>query len=50
MSGKFPDDEKEKRTQMLKVSTENQTEEQQPLDNEEKEKSSFYLIEMRHWD
>ena len=31
MSGKFPDDKKEKRSQTLKLRTENQTGEQPPL-------------------
>ena len=50
MSGKFPDDKKEKRSQTLKISTENQPGEQPPLNNEEKKTSCFYLIKMRHWD
>ena len=44
MSGKFPDDKKEKRSQTLKISTENQTGEQPPLNNEKKRTAVFTLL------
>lgn len=43
MSGKFPDDKKEKRSQTLKISTENQTGEQPPLNTERRKKEQLFL-------